>query len=89
MHQRFVFRVRTKSGGIVGNIVSEAKDQYEGAQAEAALSGLRDFELRGEIMTDVHRQEVSVRSMGSHGRSGRMSKDWFRKLRWLRHPLRY
>jgi hypothetical protein len=29
MRQRFVFRIRTKSGGIVGNIVIEAKDQYE------------------------------------------------------------
>ena len=29
MRQRFVFRIRTKSGSIVGNIVIEAKDQYE------------------------------------------------------------
>ncbi|MBY0527028.1 MAG: hypothetical protein K2R98_26780 [Gemmataceae bacterium] len=29
MHRRFAFRIRTKSGGIVGNIVIEAKDQYE------------------------------------------------------------
>lgn len=29
MRHKFVFRIRTKSGGIVGNIVIEAKDQYE------------------------------------------------------------
>lgn len=29
VRQKFVFRIRTKSGGIVGNIVIEAKDQYE------------------------------------------------------------
>ena len=29
MRQSFAFRVKTKSGGIVGNIVIEAKDQYE------------------------------------------------------------
>jgi len=29
MRPKFVFRIRTKSGGIVGNIVIEAKDHYE------------------------------------------------------------
>lgn len=29
---RFVFRVRTASGGIVGNIVIEANDQFEALQ---------------------------------------------------------
>ncbi len=29
MRPRFVFRIKTKSGGIIGNIVIEAKDQYE------------------------------------------------------------
>jgi hypothetical protein len=29
MRLRFVFRIRTKSDGIVGNIVIEARDQYE------------------------------------------------------------
>ena len=29
MRHKFAFRVKTKSGGIVGNIVIEAKDQYE------------------------------------------------------------
>ena len=28
-HKRFVFKIRTKSGGIVGNIVIEAKDIEE------------------------------------------------------------
>jgi hypothetical protein len=32
MRLSFVFRVRTKTGGIVGNIVIEAKDQYEAEQ---------------------------------------------------------
>lgn len=29
---RFHFRIKTKSGGIVGNIVIEAHDQYEAEQ---------------------------------------------------------
>jgi hypothetical protein len=29
VRQKFIFRVRTKDGGIIGNIVIEAKDQYE------------------------------------------------------------
>jgi hypothetical protein len=29
MYMKFVFRIRTKSGGIVGNVVIEANDQYE------------------------------------------------------------
>ena len=28
-HKRFVFKIKTKSGGIVGNIVIEAKDVEE------------------------------------------------------------
>jgi hypothetical protein len=32
MRARFVFRICTKSGGIVGNIVIEANDQYEAEQ---------------------------------------------------------
>jgi len=29
MRMKFYFKVKTKSGGIVGNILIEAKDQYE------------------------------------------------------------
>ena len=29
MRAKFIFRVKTRSGGIVGNILIEAKDQYE------------------------------------------------------------
>ena len=29
MRLRFAFRIRTSSGGIIGNIVIEAHDQYE------------------------------------------------------------
>jgi hypothetical protein len=32
MRSKFIFRIRTKSGGIVGNILIEAKDQYEAEQ---------------------------------------------------------
>ena len=35
-HRKFVFKIKTKSGGIVGNIVIEAKD------AEAAKHKLRE-----------------------------------------------
>lgn len=35
VNRKFVFKVRTKSGGIVGNILIEAKDQF------AAISKLK------------------------------------------------
>ena len=35
-HRKFVFKIKTKSGGIIGNIVIEAKD------AEAAKHKLRE-----------------------------------------------